>query len=55
MLLSSTIFVLYHNVSCLPADQKFSEIITMVLFNLFMYNYSENNLNAIEKKCNWPE
>ncbi len=38
-------FVLYHNVGLsLPAVKKFSEIITIVLLNLFMYNYSKNNL-----------
>ncbi len=35
------IFVLYNNVGCLPAVKKLSEIRTMVLFNLFMNNYSD--------------
>ncbi len=41
-------FVLYHNVGLsLPAVKKFSEIITIVLLNLFSYYY--NNFNVIQK------
>ncbi len=43
-------FVLDHNVGLsLPAVKKFSEIITIVLLNLFMYNYSKKNFNVIQK------
>ncbi len=47
-------FVLYHNEGLnLPAVKKFSEIITIILPNQFMYNYSKNNLKSY-KKCNRP-